>query len=183
MILVKPPQKRNPLRRRRQPAEVMNVGAGIGIIDQFGPGGQIARLIGDSAGKEALPTAVLGRARHRFHTFRFVYHETDSHEFSGTQYQQRFAKELQCPVLSEKRWDVTPTDHFEPLAMERVWGGRRQKLSALPQGVPVGESQVVDARMRKALFTAVRCVEPLCDLWTSGAKMNGSAIRPTRPRF
>ena len=61
---------------------------------------------------------------------------------------------------------------FEPLAMERVWGGRRlEKLygKALPQGVPIGESwEIVDREdAQSVVHNGPLKGTTLHELWTS----------------
>ena len=61
---------------------------------------------------------------------------------------------------------------FEPLAMERVWGGRRLETlygKFLPQGVPIGESwEVVDREdAQSVVHNGPYRGTTLHELWTS----------------
>jgi mannose-6-phosphate isomerase len=79
---------------------------------------------------------------------------------------------------------------FEPLAMERVWGGRRLESlygKFLPQGVPIGESwEVVDREdAQSVVHNGPYRGKTLHDLWTSKREeIFGSAYaNHPAPRF
>ena len=79
---------------------------------------------------------------------------------------------MSSPLGEKEGMAYTEPIIFEPLAMERVWGGRRlEKLfgKSLPQGVPVGESwEVVDREdAQSVVHGGPLRGTTLHDLWTS----------------
>lgn len=90
-------------------------------------------------------------------------------------------------------WDVGSVMEpifFEPIAMERVWGGRRLETSLgkkLPAGVPIGELwEVVDREDAQSIVAGGEFAgRSLHDLWTNErARVFGAAyLNHPAPRF
>jgi mannose-6-phosphate isomerase len=99
----------------------------------------------------------------------------DFHKFRQTRKRrQTFAKGIADSGQLEEVSEMANTKPivFEPLAMERVWGGRRLESlygKALPPGVPIGESwELVDREdAQSVVHSGSLRGETLHNLWTS----------------